>query len=42
MKKISLSLLAFAASIMIATAQAPAKFNYQGIARNAAGAPLAS
>src|ERR1043165_6810985 len=42
MKKITLSLLAFAMSLMIASAQAPAKFNYQGIARNAAGSPLAS
>lgn len=42
MKKITLSLLAFAASLMVASAQAPAKFNYQGIARNASGAPLAS
>ncbi len=42
MKKITLSFLAFAASLMIASAQAPAQFNYQGIARNTAGAPLAS
>jgi hypothetical protein len=42
MKKITLSFLAFAASLMIASAQAPAKFNYQGIARSATGAPLAA
>jgi len=42
MKKIIL-LLALAASISSQTmAQAPQKFNYQGIARNISGAPLAS
>ena len=42
MKEISLSILALAASAMIATAQSPAKFNYQGVARNSSGAALAS
>jgi len=42
MKKITLSLLALAASAMMATAQAPSKFNFQGIARNVSGSPLSS
>jgi hypothetical protein len=42
MKKITLSFVALAAAAIMAHAQAPAKFNYQGIARNSAGAPLVS
>jgi hypothetical protein len=42
MKKVTLSLTALAMSVMIAAAQAPAKLNYQGIARNSTGAPVAS
>lgn len=42
MKKITLSFVALAAAAVMANAQAPAKFNYQGIARSASGAPLAT
>ena len=41
MKKIILS-LGLAMAFITANAQAPAKFNYQGIARNASGQPLAT
>lgn len=42
MRKIVLSIAAFALIQAVALAQAPAGFNYQGIVRNAAGVPLAS
>ncbi|WP_118975331.1 collagen-like protein [Taibaiella koreensis] len=41
MKKILLSAL-LVSSFLLAQAQIPAKFNYQGIARNGSGAPLVS
>jgi len=42
MKKLILSIAAVAAMQLASYAQAPEKFNYQGIARNASGQPLAS
>lgn len=42
MKKTLLTIAAFALLQISANAQAPAGFNYQGIARTAAGAPMAS
>ncbi len=42
MKKISLSFLSIILFATLALAHPPSKFNYQGVARNAAGQPLAN
>ncbi len=42
MKRITLILLVLFISAAVASAQAPARFNYQGIARNTSGSPLAT